>query len=170
MGVTAGKGSRAASTCRKNSSRSDIVQRWWSSQAFAGWLMSAVCNIRDNAFGFSILWTQRTQTHDDQTYRTSIRASNKSLFLKIPSILPSQTPLQPNWGKASFSSYNWNTDQHSLHIYWTVHLQNWCKAISGMTAIMKETTRIQESHTDFHLVPHCIEGIYDNLVSSREML
>lgn len=46
-------------TCLKNSSRRDAVQRWCSSQHFAGWLMSAVCSSSDKAFGLSILETQR---------------------------------------------------------------------------------------------------------------
>lgn len=46
-------------TCLKNSSSRDMVQRWWRSQALAGWLISAVCNNSDKAFGLSILETQR---------------------------------------------------------------------------------------------------------------
>lgn len=38
-----------------------MVQRWWRSQAFAGWLISAVCNNSDKAFGLSILKTQKTK-------------------------------------------------------------------------------------------------------------
>lgn len=47
-----------------------MVQRWCRSQAFAGWLMSAVCNIRDKAFGFSILQTQHMRAHGDHTPQT----------------------------------------------------------------------------------------------------
>lgn len=36
-----------------------MVQRWWRSQALAGWLISAVCNNSDKAFGLSILKTQK---------------------------------------------------------------------------------------------------------------
>lgn len=42
-------------TCLKNSSRREVVQRWWRSQLLAGWLMSAVCSSRDRALGLSML-------------------------------------------------------------------------------------------------------------------
>lgn len=47
-----------------------MVQRWCKSQALAGWLMSAVCSIKDKAFGFSILQTQHTRAHSDHTPQT----------------------------------------------------------------------------------------------------
>lgn len=46
-------------TCLKNSSSSEVVQRWCMFQFLAGWLMSAVCSNRDKALGLSIL--QRTE-------------------------------------------------------------------------------------------------------------
>lgn len=48
-------------TCLKNSSRREVVQRWWRSQLLAGWLMSAVCSSRDRALGLSML--QETHVH-----------------------------------------------------------------------------------------------------------
>lgn len=53
------QGNLLSFTCLKNSSSRDMVQRWWRSQALAGWLISAVCNNSDKAFGLSILKTQR---------------------------------------------------------------------------------------------------------------